>query len=132
MEIDILKRRKMPKGDPVAAIRVLAQDYEEVGDMIVRALAQEALYPQFKLLNDRGRAHHRGWVGDVFERWLDPLPAVERKRRHDALVMATDIYVWQVVRRDMGRSVQHLKFLMLETVGGLIGERFVPANGGRS
>jgi AcrR family transcriptional regulator len=126
MEIDILKRRQLPVGDPVKAVRALVDDYEEIGDFIIRALAQEERYPLFKPLNDIGRVHHRGWVESVFARWLSDLPAAERKRRHDALVVATDIYVWKLVRRDMGRSVQHLKTLLLETIGGLIGESFVP------
>jgi AcrR family transcriptional regulator len=126
MEIEVNKRRHMPVGDPVKAVRAIVDDYEEIGDFVIRALAQEERYPLFKPLNDIGRAHHHGWVESVFARWLNDLPPAERKRRHDALIVATDIYVWKLVRRDMGRSVQHLKTLLLETIGGLIGESFVP------
>ena len=128
----ILERRRVHVGDPVGAVRSVVQDYEVVGDLIMRALAQEERYPAFRAVNDRGRAHHRDWVRACFAPWLDALSAAARRRRLDALVAATDLYLWKLVRRDMGRSRAHVQALMLDLIDGVLGEASREADGGRS
>lgn len=118
----IRRRRSVHVGDPAGAIRAVVRDYEVVGDLIVRALAQEDRYPAFRSVNDKGRAHHRGWVEACFAPWLDGLPVAERRRRLDGLIAATDLYLWKLVRRDMGRSKAHVQALMLDLIEGVIGE----------
>ena len=48
---------------------------------------------------------HREWLASVFSKSLKPLSAARRKATLDAMVVATDIYVWKLIRRDMGRSI---------------------------
>jgi AcrR family transcriptional regulator len=104
----IRARRQTPARDPGAIIDALIDDYEQIGDLIMRVLAQEDRYPPLKKVSDVGRASHRAWIGEHFSRWLDRLDEPARTAAHDALVVATDIYVWKLVRRDFGRSTDEL------------------------
>ena len=49
---------------------------------------------------EAGRAYHRAWVVRCFGPWAqEPDPQVV-----DALVAATDLYVWKLLRLDLGRT----------------------------
>ena len=121
MDVEIMGRREVAPGDVGAIVRVLIEDYEIIGDLAVRSLAQEERYPAFRILTDLGRAGHRHWVEQSFSPWLDLADPEARRARLDALVVATDLYVWKLVRRDMGRSPEHLRTLMLTLIAGIIG-----------
>lgn len=123
---DVQARRASSPGDVAGAVRAVVEDYEIMGDLIVRALAQEERFPSLKAANNGGRAGHRAWVERCFSPWLDNLATTARRRRVDALVAATDVYVWKLVRRDMGRSAQHLKAVMVTLIEGVIGNRMKP------
>ena len=84
-------------------MRVLVTDYEGTGDLIIRALALEHRIPELTGVLDEGRAEHRKWVTAIFEPDL-PNAKRERERAITRLVVATDVYAWQILRRDMGLS----------------------------
>jgi len=111
---DIMDARQVARGDSAKAIDVLITEYETLGNLFIRLLAQEQRYAPIKATTDRGRAQHREWVGWVFAPWLDDLPAQERCRAHDKLVIALDVYVWKLVRIDMQRSVAELRRTMID------------------
>lgn len=96
----IAEERHCPVGDVVGAIDTIVTHYERRGDMVLRMLAQEHLDPRIRELVEHGRGLHRRWVQDVFAPQLashaDP-PALT-----DLLVVATDVYVWKLLRRDGG------------------------------
>jgi AcrR family transcriptional regulator len=114
LQRDVLERRRLSVGDIGRTIDLLIADYEESGDLVMRFLAQEERHPALRELNDFGRAGHRQWLRASFAPWLDPLPAAECDRRLDMLVVATDVYAWKLVRRDMRRSVAALKAIILQ------------------
>jgi AcrR family transcriptional regulator len=116
IERDVMSARAGPPGDAAAAVRAVVQDYEADGEVYMRALAQEDRYPAMRRMTDAGRAGHRGWVERVFVSELAGLPPDVARRRLDALVVATDVYVWKLIRRDMGRSVAELQDHMLRLV----------------
>lgn len=109
---EIRQRRDLPPGNAPRAVAAIIDDYEQVGDLILRLLAQEERYAPIKALTDEGRASHRAWLGNSFSPWLERFEEPERTAVHDALVVATDLYVWKLVRRDMGRSKEALAALM--------------------
>jgi AcrR family transcriptional regulator len=98
-------RYSIEPGDTDGALRVLLEDYEETGDMIVRALALEHRFPEMTTLLDEGRAHHRAWVTWAFEPHL-PKGAAARKAAVTRLVLCTDVYAWQLIRRDLHHSLK--------------------------
>lgn len=106
------QRGRSEPGDVAAAIADLVEHYEAEGRLVLNLLAQEGgADPLARRAADEGRAFHRAWVRRCFapqlaERdaaALDEAPALARERL-DALVAATDLYVWKLLRLDLGRS----------------------------
>lgn len=106
------ERRRSPAGDVAAAIGRVLDLYEAWGDSVVRNLAQEPRHPALKPLLDLGRDDHRRTTAAAYAPWLDRLPRPQRRRTLDALVAATDVYLWQLLRRDMGRSRQETEMVI--------------------
>ncbi len=114
--VEVMQTRGHPVGDPAAVIRAVIADYESVGDFIMRVLAQEERYPALRLQGDRGRVEHRAWIAAAFAPWLEDLDPEVARKRLDALVVATDLYVWKLIRRDMQRPVEELEAVMARLV----------------
>jgi AcrR family transcriptional regulator len=96
-----LRRDLAPTGDVAGAVRVVFDHYEAYGDAILRMLAQEDRIPAIRTQMDAGRGYHRDWVRRVFAPQLTGLTRRRRDRRLRALVVATDVYTWKLLRRDM-------------------------------
>jgi AcrR family transcriptional regulator len=99
------------RGQPLAPDRVpdsvddavtqLVGDYEEIGDRVIRMLAEERRVAGFAAAAADGRANHRAWVEAVFAADLDAVPAGRRQALLTALLAVTDVYVWKLLRRDL-------------------------------
>jgi AcrR family transcriptional regulator len=120
VELDVRAARGLPRGDIETAVANLCTDYENTGDMLVRLLAQEARHPALRPLLELGRSHHRQWIADVAEPWLGLLGAGAREATLDAIVAATDVYVWTLLRRDMGRTADHTRATILRMAQALL------------
>lgn len=108
--------RMVPAGDVEGAVDAVVGDYERTGDAVIRLLALEGRHPAVKRVTDLGRSEHRGWVSTVFAESLRSLDAAARQRMVDALVIATDVYTWKLLRRDMGRGVGATKTIVKNLV----------------
>jgi AcrR family transcriptional regulator len=109
------ERVRMRRAAPVeldAMVDAVIADYEESGDLIMRMLSQEDRHPAVKRMTDIGREGHRAWVAEACAAWLNP----DTPDQLDALVVATDLYVWKLIRRDMKRPVANLRTLMRRMV----------------
>ncbi len=111
----------MEAGDVAGAVASLIEDYEEIGDLVMRTLAQEDRYPAVKAMTDIGRAMHRAWIGKAFEPWLDRMAPDARRRAADALVVAGDVYVWKLLRRDMKRPIAEYRALVETLCAAAVG-----------
>jgi AcrR family transcriptional regulator len=108
-------RYSVEPGDIPGAIRVLLDDYEETGDMIIRTLAVEHRFPALTEVLAEGRAGHRDWVAHIFEPYLPPRGR-QRENAITRLVVCTDVYAWQLLRRDLGQSRTATRNHLLATV----------------
>lgn len=106
MEADIDGRREVAPGKVDEALALLARDYEEVGDLVLHLLAQEDRSAEVRSFTDYGRAKHREWLATTMAPLLKAQPAARRESSLDLLVVATDVYTWKLLRRDMGRTVE--------------------------
>jgi AcrR family transcriptional regulator len=97
------QRREAKSGDVSGAIAGLVDLYEEWGDGVIRNLAQEPRHPALSPLLDFGRRRHREATATIYAAWLERLEAPAKRRLLDALIAATDVYVWKLLRRDLGR-----------------------------
>jgi AcrR family transcriptional regulator len=96
------RRATAPIGDVKNAVRLLYDSYESGGDAVLRLLAQEDRIPAVRQMTDAGRAYQREWVARTFAPHLAEVSGAARERRHVALIVATDLYTWKLLRRDMG------------------------------
>jgi AcrR family transcriptional regulator len=110
-------------GDLPAAMRSLAEHYDTWGDRSLRFLAQEERVPAVRRVTDAGRAMHQEWVAHVFAPWLRKTSGAARTRLHAQLVAATDVYVWKIMRRDLGLDAKATETAMRELVTGALAER---------
>lgn len=97
-------QRQPPPGDVDGALEVLLDHYEREGHMVWHLLKQEVDVPLLHTALEEGRKLHREWVETVFAPALIDLEGAPRRRKVDALVAATDVYLWKLLRIDLGRS----------------------------
>ena len=112
----IREQRTVDPGDTEGVVDRVLTLYEEVGDSVIRNLAQEPRHEALKTLLEGGRRGHRTITAQSFAPFLDRLRGKERGRTLDALIVATDVYTWKLLRRDMGRSVTETKAVMLHLI----------------
>lgn len=114
------QRDEAPAGDTRAAVRVLMDHYEELGDAVLRLLAEESHVPGMRAVADRGRAYHAAWCERVFAPALATLAGEERARRLAELIAVTDVLMWKILRRDRGLSRSQTELALRELTGPLM------------
>ena len=117
---EINAQRGVPAGDVDRVVKKVIEDYERTGDAVLRLLALEPRHSVLTRFLDFGRGEHRKWVGAAFEGELKGLANGERERVVDLLVVATDVYTWKLLRRDMKRGVGQTESAMKRLVQGVI------------
>jgi AcrR family transcriptional regulator len=113
--------REAPVGNPTAALRILMDHYELRGDNVVALLGQEAADERVRRIVTVGRDVHRRWVESVFAPWLGETGPSERSERARLLIVATDVYVWKLLRRDMALSRDRAEAHMLRLAEAVLG-----------
>lgn len=115
----VAQRGAPPKDDVRAALTQLVDHYESEGRLVWHLVRQEREVPTLAKVTREGRKTHRAWVESVFAGALARLEGDDRRRRVDALVAATDLFVWKLLRIDVGRSradVESTMFAMASAV----------------
>jgi AcrR family transcriptional regulator len=119
---EVLGRRALPRRPvPNQVARALIADYEVVGDLLIRLLAQEDRHPVLGTFLHPGRTRHRAWIADVFASALPTGPAA-REARITQLVIATDVYSWKLLRRDLHLPVETTEALIGDMIAKLLRE----------
>jgi AcrR family transcriptional regulator len=111
-----VRRDSAPIGGVRTAVRVLYDSYDRDGDAVLRLLAQEERIPAVREMADAGRRWHRGWVERTFAPLLEDVSGAPRERRLVALVVATDLLVWKLLRREMGLGRRKAEQIVTEMV----------------
>ncbi len=106
--------------DVPGMVRALFDLYEAVGDTVIRRLADVPHMPELAEGNALGRADHLEWVRAIFASELGRVPEPARAELFHALVAATDIYVWQILRRDRGLDRAMSEAVVVRMIDGLI------------
>lgn len=109
-----------PPGDVAAAVAAIFDLYEAMGDMLMQRLADERRRPAMTPELDKGRANHRGWVEDIFAVLIKRRRAADRGEILAALTAATDVYVWEKLRRDLKLSRAAAEAVVRRMIFGLI------------
>ena len=116
----LAQRGEVAVGDVAATIRNVFDHYEEWADQRLLFLAQEQRVPQIRQNLRAGRAAHRSWVEHAFAPFLPPR-GVRRERQVMALVAATDVYTWKLLRRDWGLSREEAERTLRHMIEPMIG-----------
>jgi AcrR family transcriptional regulator len=117
------QRDTAPPGDVPAAVRVLVDHYEEMGERVLRLLAEEHAVPSLHEVAELGRHAHRDWCKRVFADALEPMSGVDHDRRLAQLVAICDVYTWKLLRLDARLSRRQTEQAMVELLDALIGGR---------
>lgn len=118
-EIDGSKVRTLA-GDIDGALKSLLDQYEEMGDLNIRALEEEDQIPQLHEMLQFGRASHREWLRGVFGPHLDDKSTEEQEQWLTTLYAATEVYLWKVLRRDLGLDRDQTAATFRRLVGGVM------------
>jgi AcrR family transcriptional regulator len=116
-EQEAVLRDAAPAGQVAEAVRVVFDHYEAHGDAILRMLSQEDRVPAIGEAMELGRGYHRTWAETVFAPLLRGLAAAEREQRLVTMIVATDVYVWKLLRRDMGMARSRAEAVVVRMVG---------------
>ena len=111
-----VRRESTPIGDVRAAVRVLYDSYDEDGDAVLRMLEQEERIPAVQEMANSGRSWHRAWVERTLAPLLDGISGAQRERRLVKLVVATDLLVWKLLRREMGLGRKTAEQIVTEMI----------------
>jgi AcrR family transcriptional regulator len=103
-------------GDVPGAIAGLMAQFEADGRLMLSLLAQESTGGFAAEAAERGRAYHRSWV----DRCFGPLLVERTDDALDALVAATDVYVWKLLRLDLDRPVPRAEAVMTRLVRAVV------------
>lgn len=101
---EVLAERPADPHDRRATITALVDHYEARGDGVLLLLGQETWEPFAARVTSGGKELHRDWVEAAFADVLASVPRESRTEAVDLLVAATDLSVWKIWRRDLGRS----------------------------
>lgn len=113
-------RDAVAAGDVAGAVRMITQDYEVNGDAVIRMLALEHRFEMVDRVLTAGRAAHLSWVERVFSTELTGSPE-SRRRQILELVVATDVYTWKLLRRDMQLDQTNVQKVVADLCGRVIG-----------
>ena len=87
-----------------SALVDLVEHYERDADAVMRTLAISHSSVAAQKVVDHGMRVHRSWCSDCLGRFSSVDAGTISGITLDALVAATDIHVWKLLRRDLGRS----------------------------
>ena len=116
MDPEGVRRDSARPGDVAHAVKLIYDSYELQGDAVLRLLAEEERIPAVHEMAEDGRAWHRAWVERTFDHLLDGLSGAARERRLVALVVATDLLVWKLLRREMRLGRRQAERIVTEMV----------------
>lgn len=116
------QRDEAPVGDVAAAVRVLVEHYENVGERALKLLSEEERVPRMRELVELGRGYHRDWCARVFGPALDARAGAERRRLFAQLVATCDVFTWKLLRRDSGLSRRQTELALVEMIEPLLTE----------
>jgi AcrR family transcriptional regulator len=114
-------RNQAKPGNVEEAVRNVVESYEKWGDVILHLLGQEQRVAEVRRGVEKGRRYHQAWVRRIFEPLLGELSSSARELLLAQLVVATDIYSWKILRRDLGLSMTMTRRTLVHIVTAILG-----------
>jgi len=114
------RRRESPAGDVPAAVAAVIEDYEAIGDQVIQYLADELRNPALAPKVELGRQAHRKWVETAFAPQLRARRGRARQDLLHALIVATDVYAWKLLRRDLKLERDDAERITVQMIAALV------------
>jgi hypothetical protein len=83
-------------------------------------LGEENRIASFAATADLGRRSHRAWMEASFANALSSYRSGVRQQMMPALLAATDVYVWKLLRRDFNLGRKQVESTMQRLVRGVL------------
>lgn len=112
------KRRRCAAGQIEDILDTLLEEYEAMGDAVIRTIKTTDELDIAGALLEKGRELHRSWCAEVFGPWL-VCAEEDQQLRLDAFVSATEIYLWHLLRREYAYSPAHTRAVMQALIEAL-------------
>ena len=109
-----------PVGEVSAAVAGLVDHYEEMGDRVLKMLAEEPHVPGLAAIVEQGREVHSQWCARVFSPWLDSRNGPQRVRFLAQLVSVCDVQTWHLMRHVCGLSRSETELALTELIEPLL------------
>jgi len=126
----VKERVDAPVGDIPAAVAILLRHYDRYGETMTRLLPyRDAVYrvlgedhrPSFvQRAVEHGHEVHEAWVMRTFAPQLEHLDPDTYKRRLAQLVALCDVYMWKILRRDLGLEMPAAEAALVELIERLL------------
>ena len=110
------RRDSAPVGDVREAVRLSTTPTSVRAMRSYVCWPRRTGFPRFTRWPNAGRAWHRAWVERTFAPLLAGLKGAARERRLVALVVATDLLVWKLLRREMGLGRATAERIVIEMI----------------
>lgn len=116
------EREAAPVDDVPGAVHNVVDHYERWGANRLRMISQEDRIAIVREHVQHGRRMHRIWVERTFPRLLAGVTGAARERRVNVLVVATDLYTWKLLRRDLGLGRVQAERTIVDLIDGIQGD----------
>lgn len=113
------KRMQVIPGDLPGIVDALLEEYEHMGDALIRTLTVEYEYPVTQTLLTKARRFHREWCATVFEPSLPDKASGIYEMILTSFIAATEFYLWKLLRRDLGNSHEKCRNIFLFSLESL-------------
>jgi AcrR family transcriptional regulator len=113
------QRAEAPPGDVRGVVKNLFDHYEAWGPTVLRLLAQEERVPQLANITARGRTMHRESVRIAFA--PDLARAANPTLLEAQLTAMTDVYMWKVLRQDLGLDREQAQTAVAGLIDAVVG-----------
>lgn len=123
-EVSVDPGRPAPEpGDIQAILNLLCAEYEAMYPAVMRTIAAVEQFPAAAKILERGRNYHREWCAQAFSPFLPATDSRAYEPRLSGFIAATEIYLWKLLRRDMGKSVEEASEVFRMLIEGVISKK---------
>lgn len=122
-EVSVDPGRQAPEpGNIRAILDLLCAEYEAMTPVVMRTIAAAEQFPAASRILEKGREYHREWCVRAFSPFLPATGTPAYELRLTAFIAATEIYLWKLLRMDMGKSFEEAEEVVKLLVEGIISE----------
>jgi AcrR family transcriptional regulator len=109
-------RMQVIPGDLPGILDALLEEYERMGDAMIRTLTVEFQFPSTAELLIKARLIHREWCEMVFRPFLPERLSDTYETILSSFIASTEFYLWKLMRKDLGKSPEQTRQIFLYTL----------------